>query len=204
MATDGQIVEIVDRQSTQPDVALNVYHYRVSSGLLTISAATIAQVWWEDCNDVIRNLQTEELLHIRVTCRNLDNPADYGEYLIPLADQPGLNPSSDAMPRQDAVGVTFRGETVDTRPGSKRICGVPEAQSGEWGLLVPAYLSLVEDYAAHMSSQINSLTPAFVLDPVIVGFPNDDRPVRVENNIVGYTINPYVTTQNTRKIGRGA
>lgn len=204
MSTTGDILEIVDRQTTNPDTALNVYHYRLDSGILTIDPSTIAEFWWNDCNGVIRDLQSELLLHIRVTCRNLDNSADYGEYLIPLDEQAGTNPTSDVQARQAAVGVTFRGATPTTRPGSKRICGIPEAQSGEWGELVPAYLSLVDLYASHMASQLNSLTPAFVLTPVIVGLPNDDRPTRVENEIVAYSINPYITSQNTRKIGRGA
>lgn len=204
MPTSGDIVEIVDRQTTNPDLALNVYHYRVESGILTISPATIAQFWWNDCKTVIKNLQTNDLLHIRVTCKNLENPADYGEYLIPVGEQPGTNSSGDTQARQAAIGITFRGETVLTRPGGKRIAGIPEAASADWGSLVPSFITAAVDYGDHMIAQLNSLTPAFVLVPVIVGFPNDDRPARVENDINGYVINPYITSQNTRKIGRGA
>lgn len=204
MATNGQIIEIVDRQSLQPDVALNVYHYRLSSGILEISAATIAEVWWLDCNTVIRTLQTEGLKHLRVTARNLDNLADYGEYNVPPEEQSGIVATTDAQARQSAYGVTFRGAEVTTRPGGKRIAGVPEGASGDWGLLIPSFLEALTEYAEHMSSNINSITPAFVLEPVLVGLPNDDRPTRVENDIATFVVNPYVTTQNTRKIGRGA
>ena len=204
LPTTGDILEIVDRQTTNPDVALNVYHYRLESGILVIDAADIAEFWWNDCNIVIRELQTSSIDHIRVTCRNIDNSAQYGEYLVPPAEQGGTYGTGDTQARQAAAGIAFRPVTPDVRAGQKRIAGVPEAGSGQWGLWDSVYLGRMTDYADHLSSQLNSLAPAFVLVPVIVGLPNDDRPTRVEVEIAGHVLNPYVTSQNTRKIGRGA
>lgn len=204
MATDGDIIEIVDRQTTNPDLALNVYHYRIDCGILTVPPLTIATFWWGNCNAVIRGLQMNDLLHIRVSCKNLENPADYAEYIVPTAQQAGLNTAGETQSRQAAIGVTFRGSTVVTRPGSKRVCGVPEAASGDWGALVPAFITAATDYGSHMASSLNSLSPPFVLVPVILGLPNSERPTRVENPVSGFVVNPYVTSQNTRKIGRGA
>ena len=202
--SDGDIIEIVDRQLQGADVTLNVYHYRINTSVIPPSPAQVAEFWWNDCNTVIRDLQTDDILHIRVTCRHLDNATNYGEYIIPEEEQAGVNTGVDTLPRQDAVGVTFQPAEPLVKPGSKRIAGIPENVSGNWGLLTSGFVTIVGEYGAHMSSQLNDVVHGAVLTPIIVGLPNDNRPSRVEIEMQGYVVNPYITTQNTRKIGRGA
>lgn len=107
-------------------------------------------------------------------------------------------------------------------PGSRRIPGVMEAGVGTYGALIEAYLTALNGVATSFSSEVlltyrGGLGEAN-LKPIIVkrvregaGTPEDPYTYRLPRNVGertyylanSWAARPVITTQNTRKTGRG-
>lgn len=185
-----------------------VFQYRVIASPLTPSAVVIAETWWNHVKTVTRALAANnaENAFKTVRIRELDNSVgDYAEYDIPLAEQTGTRTGTlgDAMPPYVAVGIRLVVGTRATRPGQKRI---PFVQEGDnvGGVLGASLQALVVTWANLMTTNMVLGAPAAgtELDPIVTrkdanGFVIADQPV------TGYLINSNLTTQNSRKYGRG-
>lgn len=203
--TNNSILRIIDHQMYDGQETLNVYYYEVDTSLFAPTAAAVAEAWWNDVKVVIRNLQGSPLTHIRTSCEELDGAFDYGEYIIPVLEQPGAQTGANPMSSNTAYSVTFRPVNKQVKPGGKRIAGCDESFNGSFGLISSGMISLLGDYGDHLISQLNIIVGgAYVLTPKVVGFPTPTRPSRVAIDMQGYVINPYISTQNTRKRGRGS
>jgi hypothetical protein len=143
-----------------------------------------------------------------VKVRELDSlTGDYGEFAIPGADAAGTRAPStpgDALTPFVALGVRLGVATRVTRPGQKRFAGFCEAD-----IQGPQFTSSVTTAAnllmALMRADMTLGAPAALttLDPVIVRKDLTGLPV-VSQPITSHIVNLYVTTQNTRKFGRGS
>lgn len=203
--SNNSILRIIDHQVYDGQEVLNQYFYEVDTSIFAPTAAAVAEAWWNDCNTVIRNLQGSPLAHIRVSCEELDGSQDYGEYIIPPLEQNGTQTGANPMSANTAYSITFRPVSRIVKPGGKRIAGVDESFNGSFGLISSGMISLLTDYGDHMIAQLNIIGGgAYVLTPKIVGFPTPERPTRVAVDMQGFVVNPYVSTQNTRKRGRGS
>ena len=130
-----------------------------------------------------------------------------GTYNIPAAEQQGTAPrTGDAMPAFNAFGITLRGDSRIVRPGSRRIPFVLETDSTAGGLVASIDLELrvlAEKFVLPLLS--DNIIIGEYAEPVLVGRTREgawdfSRVQRITQS----SINPWVTSQVSRKRGRGA
>jgi len=202
-------LEISLRMLVQGQVMLNVFDYQVFVLSPGTTAVGIAQAWWNDVKAVYRGLAYTSYVtpFQSVRIRQLDDPAGvYAEYSIPAAEQGGtrtISGSDDFMPPFAACGVRFTVGSRVTRPGQKRLPFVTEVDQNA-GVLQTAFLALVETWAAHMQAPMVLGAPAALTEIhyEIMRVDASGVPIAAQE-VLGHVINANVTTQNTRKIGRG-
>lgn len=133
-----------------------------------------------------------------------------GSYAVPTGNQAGLVSSTDAMPSSVAYGVRFQRPSNQFRHGYKRLAGVHEGAS-VGGLIDNTTLGQLNTYALAASedfspmddsgTSLTTVTCWQVVRSMRIGgvshAPTYARPV-------SWLVSPYLTTQNTRKVGRGS
>lgn len=208
--TEGTLLEIAVRQTAYQQQVLNVWTYEVTGTFDGISAGAVANAYWQVVKDVYRGALSSQYnpTFVDVVVRQLDDPLGaLGSYAIPEAERAGTRDAGggDLAPAFIATGVRLVVGTRATRGGQKRIGGLLESDfsNGVLSAGVIAAVSALMEVAA-----VGTLTlgpPALGMDllPIIVRRdPVTGLPVAYQP-IVGYSISNQVTTQNTRKIGRG-
>lgn len=204
---------------TQIEITLNmlvlsqqvamVFQYLVDPLAGAPNAVQIAEAWWNHVKVTTRGLAPSGYgsTFKTVRLREMNNLAgDYAEYDIPVGEQIGTRAtgSGDLMPPFAAVGVRLVVGSRLTRPGQKRIPFMTEGDTIS-GVLQAAILTSVTTWCNTVTVPMLLGAPAAAteLDPIVVrkdpsGF------VTAYQRVTGFLINGNVTTQNSRKYGRGA
>jgi len=205
----GSLIEIVVNMTAMSQQNLNAYQYDVSSSPGPASAVQIAEGWWNHVKATLRAIWPAGYgtPFVSVRIRELNNlTGDYAEFDIPIAERAGTraNPTGEKMPPFNCLGVRLVVGTRATRPGQKRYSILYEGDQAD-GVLGSAPITAVNALMAVLTAQMTLGAPAAltVLNPIITrkdtaGFVTADQP------ITGFLVNPNVTSQNTRKIGRGS
>lgn len=190
---------------------VNVWTYRVTASLGTDTLGQLAQAYWNHVKGVYRALApavTATNIFTSVIAKEMVEGGDYAEYAIPANERTGLRTftTGDTFGASFlAVGARMTVPSSLTRAGQKRFPFVLDGDvSGND--LGPTIINLVADIMRVAGKEDIILgAPALgtTLLPVIVGEPNASRPTRVYQDVTGYIVSPYVTTQNSRKRGRG-
>lgn len=187
---------------------LNVYQYQVNSWPLSVTAAQAAEAWWNHVKTTYRacvpSILTDWFRTVRIT--ELNNPVgDFAEWDVPVGEQAGTRATStELMPPYVSVGVRLLVGTRSTRPGQKRIAPLVEADQNT-GILQAPLRGLVVNLMNVMTADITLGAPAATTTLVpIVTRKNAAGTVTASQQIIGYLINNDVTTQNSRKFGRGS
>lgn len=205
--TEGSVVEILDEQTYDNSQVINSYHYEVES--ITGTPATPAEVgeaFWTLIGGNVRGLQNAALLHEQIRVEEVAGDRMYGQYIIPPGEQAGTRGGGgDATASFIAYGITLQGETRQTKPGGKRIAGALETDVGAFGVLVTEAFDDLVDFAELLQQplDVGESPNVTTLRPVIYRPPATPDPA-VVNPIVGFIAKTDITTQNTRKRGRGA
>lgn len=206
----GEIIKITDRQTLFGQEVLNVYWYQIATDLGGATAAEIAEQWWGSLGEEIRAVQHTSLNHIDVTVESIDGSRDFGTFTIPGGGENGAIGTGDCMPPFTTWSFTLIPENRLVRPGGKRIAGVPELEVASGGVVGSSITPTLIELAEEMARQLNYLSTLDALIPVVVGFPHPASPTgrparldRVEIRVASVQVSPYVSTQNTRKYGRG-
>lgn len=207
---NGSYIEIALEQRFFNMQVLNVFQYRIGAMVDPVLPVNIAEAWWNDVKSTYRALMSTSFaaLFQSVRVKELNNPAGaYAQWMIPTAEQvgtrtPPANP--DPLPPFNAAGVRLVVGTRVTRPGQKRVIGGTESDTTNGGW-VAAYLALLAPWAANVASSSILGAPAALveIDPIITRKDAHDM-VLAHQDVTGYIINPNVTSQNTRKFGRGS
>nr|CRY95698.1 hypothetical protein [uncultured prokaryote] len=205
----GSRISISLSQVSAGQVQMNVWDYVVLELVGTPTAGNYAEAWWNHVKDDYRAIALaawgSTFTAVKVT--ELGNPTgDYGEYAIPAGERAGTRTSptdADAMPSYTAAGVRLGVSTRATRPGQKRIGFLTQSdvlgndlQAGFNALLV----TLMDTMKTNMT--LGSPAAATVLVPSVVSL-NADGTIRTSQVITGYAINQHVTSQVSRRYGRG-
>lgn len=204
----GDIIQISDVQSYLGQLILNVYFYRIVSFEAAVDLQVITNAWQTQAAGPIAGGQQAGLVHERTIAKNLSNGIDILEDVWGLAG----SQSGEGLASFYALGFRLVRSTALTRHGSKRIAGIPEAFVNGNSLVNPAgttYAAAVVGFIGADLVVSGTLDNDFVAEPVIVGrFPQGD-PNAGELDLS--KINPIlnaqfirVTTQTTRRAGRGA
>lgn len=207
MIAPGDHFQITFFQEVLSQQVINVYDYE-AAGAASADAAGVAAAWWEFNKADWRNLQpnSSQFNSLIVRCDGTGGNLDTGEFAIPPAERSGLRGSiGDALASFNAVGCKFTVGTRVTRPGSKRWAVLGENDVAAQ-LLGGGVLALAEAFAAQLIVPFTYGTLAAghgVLQ--VFGGPIQSNPVReVWNEVIGYLVDPYVTSQVSRKQGHGA
>lgn len=186
-----------------------VWSYNVLEIIGTPTAADYATAWWNHVKTAYRALAAtgNGAVFRSVKVLELGNrTGEYGEYAIPSGEQTGTrtNPSdADADAPFVAAGVRLTVAARYTRPGQKRFPFLMQQDTAN-GVVGAAYSALLVTLMNVMVANITLGAPAagVVLVPNVVGL-NPDGTIRASQLVTGYAINPYTTSQVSRKFGRG-
>lgn len=205
----ASLIEVSMRMVTGPSKILNVWQYEVVNGSAGSTAVDIAEAWWNHVKATYRALAISGAgrQFDAVVVRELNNSTgDLAEFSIPSSEQDGTRSAGTLgsyMPDFAAVGVRLTVGSRVTRSGQKRIPFLTEGDVA--GNAVGAtFVGLVEDLFDVMDQYITLGAPAALteLQPIVTR-KDSTGDVTAHQNVLGYVVNPYVTTQNTRKAGRG-
>jgi len=211
MVDVGSKVRIVVNQLLLGQQVQNVLHYEVTDTAVDDTYAELAQGWWDDIKAAWRAAVVIGLTIDSVEAYdNEDSLGDYGIYTIPLAERPGLN-GSDVESPFIASGFRFGVDNRTTKPGYMRLSGVRDGEIDAAGVINATLLTKYTTLATALLNGFNyGLLLAGHAKLVVYGAPHPAstrypaRDVAVYNTVTAITVPTNVTTQNTRKIGRGA
>lgn len=192
--------QIVMVQNFQTQEVLNVFYYR-DTLIGTFAPVNIAHGFWDHMKAAWRAAvkTTSNLEFIEVRATALFSPYEFATYVVPLAERQGTRViADDLMPPTIAASVKLQVATRTTRPGSKRITGLTEADV-TISLLTGAYPTLLANLAALFDDPVTPTGAATTVKPVIVGYPGVRNPVGVRvQDITGAQAGAYVSHQVSR------
>lgn len=206
--SSGSLVEITANMLISNQQMLNVWHYQILDLIGPVGAVQLTEAWWNDVKANYRALFAGGgLVSFKtIRLRELNNPTgDYCEFDVPLGEQAGTRTvTGEAMPPFTSVGVRLTVATRATRPGQKRFSCLWE-QDQNAGVIASGVQTAVNTFMLQMVNILTLDAPALLstLQPIVVR--KDSAGNVVANQVVtGHLINVNVTSQNTRKLGRGA
>jgi hypothetical protein len=205
----GNIAQITVSGKTFEQTWSNVYTYQsiIWPGLVTAEQA--AEAYWNQVKAAYRALFPVGWAEAfsTVTVVDISDPSgDYAVYGIPSAERAGTrsNPSGDPAPPFLSIGVRLNVPSRVTRPGQKRYAGMYEVDM-QGDTATSGYITLIENAAAATIAGMVLGAPAATvsLNPVVVKRDPATGGVLTYQSVTSTTVNTRITTQNTRKIGRG-
>lgn len=206
---EGMLLEVTLRQTTLWGEAFNVFAYDVTAGVGEVEGVALAEAWWNYVKDEYRGIvrATASWLFSSVQVREVNNPAGVlVEWNIPTGEQQGTRggvTESEFLPPFNAAAFRMTVATRATRPGQKRIGGLLEVDSNG-GVLQSGYLALLDALAAELCEVITLAAPALTFNLTPSVFRKDAAGVVTAHQpVVGYVVNQNVTSQVSRKPGRG-
>jgi len=194
-------------QEYQSETLLNVQHYIiVAMETSSDDLADYAQPMFEHWSTALAPGQSN-LCYSRRSELYEVNGLDYGVYAADT-NVPGTQ-VGEPEPSFMSVSIQQVRQSRATRHGWKRFGGITENQvSGQ--ALTSAGLSQWQDIAANLfpfnltlNSQEFPATRSITFQPIIWGGNDPDYPTGRYSAISSYVVKNVVTTQNTRKAGRG-
>jgi hypothetical protein len=209
----SDLYEVRVEQEVRDQQVVNVFHVLRTAGTFDASDVvaafntTILYIWQLCCHT--------SLEFVRIYAFNLDNPTDFSEeYYV---DKVGQRSGGEAYAPFVAVGMRFPRLRLDMRHGYKRFAGLSEADvtGGEisgtlLGLFNNLGLVLVGTWHDDVPNDICNFVivkrvKILTIDPpgVTYRMPEDDLEF-VYYQPQERVVSSALTSQNTRKIGRGA
>lgn len=207
--TVGSYIEIQLRHITQGIQMMNTFQYAVFELAGIPSAVNYGEAWWNAMKTTTRGLVAATYGDVfqSVVVRELNNPTgEYGEFDIPPGEKAGTrsNPAQvDRMPPYVCAGVRLTVSSRATRPGQKRIPWLCESDQAN-GSLDTGFRTLTNSWCNVITAPYVLGAPALgvTLTPIITRKDQSGTVVAAQA-VTGYVVNQYVTTQNSRKYGRG-
>lgn len=210
MAIDsGDILEVSLGFELQGSRMFNIYHYVVNGAFPGATAEQIGQGWWNHVKDAYRGLCQASFgtvfSAVRVKQLVVAGGA-LGEYAIPSAERVGTRPNTaqpQVLPTYVATGVRLTVGTSVTRPGQKRIGFMTKGDQIDQEVEAGFY--------GGVENLFDTLTGTTILGAPVIGF---DMSLIVASRgpgvtvpawqlVTGYLVNQNVTSQVSRKLGRG-
>lgn len=203
MGVGGNVFELRVFGRLLNQECLNVYHYRQTS-------ATAVENSSEDLIDAYREIVRDALLAVQSTQYTVERYEAFNVSVVgpdfyalsELTPVAGLR-TGEVMSSFQSWGFRYNRATRLSRNGWKRLAGVSEGDSQN-GVAIPGIISALGLAAAAMAQNISGTLYNVSFEPVIyraietgTGQPPGAFPINGVNYI-------RITTQNTRKIGRGS
>jgi len=206
---DGSLIEVQMNMLNLGQVNLNVWQYRIVDHIGTVTMVQLLEGWWNHVKATYRAIAPASYGNsfVSVRGRELNNPSgDYAEFDVPTAERVGTRAgaSGDIMPPFAAVAARLVVGSRVTRPGQKRFPFMLEGDQAN-GVLVAGIVTAHTTLLAVMIAPMTLGAPAALeqLQPIVVKKDTNGF-VTANQDISGYLVNPNVSSQNTRKFGRGS
>lgn len=198
----GDVIQMLFEQEYLGQVIRNVFGYVVSVADETATMDEIADQAILDIGNIYLNVQVPEVSAVQITVNNLDDETEFIE-----KDWTGVGgnaPAGPALPSYVAGGFKLLRADTDTRNGSKRITGIGEdtVEDNNWTTFESAGVIAVEEAfenALLVSPGTMELLPVIIGRDPITGQPDTGRISPVSEA----QAQAFITTQNSRKVGRG-
>lgn len=211
MPVTAEDLKITIRGTCLAQQAEVVQWYRpTGAAFLTATLLGVAEAYWNDIKTLWRacHLNSTNDTTVSILISEPGAGGGYAEYAIPSGEQSGTRSSptqNQPLPPFMCAGVRLTVGTRTTRPGQKRFWGLVEEDQSA-GVLGSALAALVAALAPKFSAGITLGAPVAtgVLWPEIVHLEGSPQVVTARQDVTGFIVNPNVTTQNSRKYGRGA
>lgn len=186
---------------------MNVYFYNHTTG--AGGAGILCAAFDDQVVPKIKAIQSADINHVQVSAYSLDDLSDFANLTLS-----GLGAYEvESLPPTDAVGFTYKVNTRAVKPGSKRICGIPESVTASGQIQNATYLGLIETLRLQFVEDLTGIADAFA--PVVIKrvktaipgttpvqyrytLPTDDSEL-VIGGVTDVLSNVYVTTQVSRK-----
>lgn len=207
--SNGDRVEISIRGTWLDQAWFNVWQYRVGAAVALVTAEQLGEAWWNHVKTTYRAIAPDTVTTCfqSVLVKSLESPTgDYGEYSIPFAEADGTRSPSgigDPLPSYTGIGVRLSVGTRATRPGQKRLTFLYEADQSANVLaagITAAAVALMDVMIVEMV--LGSPAATMTLQPVVVR-KDVAGMATVDQDITSYAINPYISSQISRKRGHG-
>jgi len=208
MAAIGTVYQIVDTAEMAGQKVLNVYFYKVTSSVLGADASDVTAAFIDQMLPLIVDCQCDDLVHTSIIATNLFDEADRNEALISV---PGTNGTA-SMGTFEAFGYRLSGDNAAVRGGSKRYASVSEGSVEDGVVTETTTLGFLTDLGIQLSAaMLWGTLDGGTLAPVIVKRILDAGHYRlptttgeaVLSNVIDAIFSPLVTSQTSRKVGRG-
>jgi hypothetical protein len=160
MTTLDQIYLLTHLMTYKGQEIMNVYFYNHTSG--AGGSGILCAGFDDQMMPLLRAVQSADIYHKQISAYSLGDLSDFAN--LSLAGTGDYE--VEALPPTDALGFTYKVNTRAVRPGSKRICGIPETVTTSGEILDPTYLGKVEALRLQMVDDVTGIADAF--SPVIV------------------------------------
>lgn len=212
MAISGNLMALITRYLWLDQECENVAWYQPQgAAFLTSNMAAVAEAYWNDVKTLYRAVMPDDVSYgrfISVVGIEYNGSDGLGEYAIPDAEAVGTRDVDGSEPVSGtlAAGVRLTVDSRLTRPGQKRIPMLVETDL-ERNFLAAAFITVFTPLVAIWDEDRTLGAPVAtgVLQPVVAG-KDEDPPhdyTRIQL-IRGHVINPYITSQVSRKRGHGS
>lgn len=206
----GEIIEISLRQVWLGQEVMQVFQYEVGSPPVPAESQHVGEAWWNHVKTAYRACCPTIAGEVfqSVLLKSLSFPqGDYGEFAIPTGERAGTRTVTgqiDLLPPFNAIGMRLTVGSRLTRPGQKRFAFLVEGDqnAGQFG---GSLYGLVQTLGNVLTEPMLLGAPAATTNllPVVVRKTANGTP-SVHQGVTGYLVNTRITTQNSRKIGKGS
>lgn len=194
----GQLVQVVQ------------WYRPTGAAFLTADPEDVGEAFWNDIKTLWRLCMypTVDNVTQSILVQEPGASGAYGEFPIPAGEQQGNrsgSPTGNTMPPFVATASRLTVSTRATRPGQKRIWGVHEDDSVN-GVLQAGLKTAIGNLMAKFSGGITLGAPVAtgVLWAEIVRLDKATGAILARQDVKGFLVSDYVTTQNSRKYSRGS
>lgn len=208
VAAIGTVYQVVDNQELLGQHVLNVYFYKVTLSVLGANAHDVTAAFIDQMLPTIHPCQSSQLVHTSVKAQNLFDVSDVHEELISVAGSDGDTVDNTF----DACAVRMTGDNGAVRSGAKRIAALRDDAIADGVIVDTTLLDHLNDLMAEIATTLLWGTlDGGTLVPVIVQRILDAGAYRLPTNageavlstIVDALFSPLISSQVSRKIGRG-
>lgn len=210
MPVTGSLLKIITRYTWLGQRCQNVAWYQpVGVVFATADMTAVCEAYWNTIKNDIRPIAPNNLATASfdsILGYEYDGGLGYAEYPVPTGERAGTRgpgAPEDAVSGALDVGARLTVGTRMTRPGHKRIPFLFQIDV-EGNAVAAPFLALAEPVFKIWSEPVNLLAPLLlgVLNPMVVSLDSFGV-VSASQPVTGQVINPDLTTQVSRKKGRG-
>jgi len=203
MPTTGDVFRITLCADLFGQDVCNIFHYIVAAWTGNVSLEDVIDEFIDAVVTKIDDIQSNSVVYQMVSIADAMSPEVYFEKPYTVTASGTTSPS---LPSYAAYGFKLVRTDRTTRNGYKRFAGVGEEQVSGNDVVSPSgagYTALETALAADLAVTGSGGGSATLAPAIVRMSPLDPYQVSEVNLVSAAELNPIITTQNSRKVGRG-